>query len=152
MSAMLFWSKRGDVACTEHAPPRDSTRWIPEGWRPLDAVTTRRVFRCAQCAGTLFEPRPRSPRPVAGVSYLWTLRKGTTRVVTASLTRLPSPELRWRLQIRYEPDEVLEIRESGEASSLTSRAETMRAKLIALGWQQTATVGALALPKAGTDA
>jgi CheY-like chemotaxis protein len=31
----LYWSKRGDVACAEHAPVADPERWLAEGWRHI---------------------------------------------------------------------------------------------------------------------
>jgi CheY-like chemotaxis protein len=49
----LFWSKRGEVACTQHAPAADSGRWSAEGWRPiLLADVGRLIYRCQHCAGT----------------------------------------------------------------------------------------------------
>jgi len=48
----LHWSKRGDVACEMHLPPRDSPRWTAEGWQPVAGTTTRTQFQCAQCKGS----------------------------------------------------------------------------------------------------
>jgi CheY-like chemotaxis protein len=49
----LFWSKRGEVACGDHAPQSDVVRWRDEGWRPiLEAEMKRLEYRCQHCAGT----------------------------------------------------------------------------------------------------
>jgi CheY-like chemotaxis protein len=49
----LFWSKRGEVACAEHAPQADVARWASEGWRPiLQSEMKRLEYRCQHCGGT----------------------------------------------------------------------------------------------------
>ena len=49
----LFWSKRGEVACADHAPQSDKDRWRAEGWRAiLPAEMKRLEYRCQHCAGT----------------------------------------------------------------------------------------------------
>jgi CheY-like chemotaxis protein len=49
----LFWSKRGEVACADHAPQSDVGRWRAERWRPiLEAEMKRLEYRCQHCAGT----------------------------------------------------------------------------------------------------
>jgi CheY-like chemotaxis protein len=48
----LFWSRKGEVACTEHAPSRTSTRWEEERWGPLPQhVMTRLEYQCQHCSG-----------------------------------------------------------------------------------------------------
>lgn len=49
----LYWSIRGEVACTEHAPDPDDPQWFIEGWQPLppssaNAKTSR--YQCQHCA------------------------------------------------------------------------------------------------------
>ena len=53
-SSSLVWSKRGEVACPEHAPTRDSTRWTSEGWvgLPTRALHGRVRYQCQHCAGS----------------------------------------------------------------------------------------------------
>ena len=49
---MLFWSKRGEVACAEHAPAKDSPEWVSEKWRSILPSDHRRVpFQCQHCSG-----------------------------------------------------------------------------------------------------
>lgn len=46
----LFWSKRGEIACAEHAPERQSSRWSLEGWQELPALEGRRItYQCQHC-------------------------------------------------------------------------------------------------------
>ena len=56
MSAMpskLYWSKKGEVACANHAPAADSERWTTEGWRPILASDGNSgLYRCQHCEGT----------------------------------------------------------------------------------------------------
>ena len=48
----LFWSKRGEVACADHAPVGDSTRWTRDGWCRMTSAVGRRqiVYQCQHCA------------------------------------------------------------------------------------------------------
>jgi hypothetical protein len=49
----LFWSKRGAVACAEHAPDVTSPQWTSEGWIAIPASADRRhrlAYQCCQCA------------------------------------------------------------------------------------------------------
>src|SRR5688572_17598040 len=51
----LHWSKRGDVACTAHAPEPLSERWRAEGWSriPPDADGRHgRWFQCPACSAS----------------------------------------------------------------------------------------------------
>jgi len=51
----LFWSKRGEVACADHAPHPSSERWTTEGWAriPDSSVTSTAGlprYQCQWCA------------------------------------------------------------------------------------------------------
>jgi CheY-like chemotaxis protein len=50
--SILFWSKRGEVACANHAPVADSTQWTEEGWCRMTSPFGRRqvVYQCQHCA------------------------------------------------------------------------------------------------------
>lgn len=49
----LFWSKRGEVACADHAPRLEEPRWRAEGWRAILSPDMKRLaYRCQHCAGT----------------------------------------------------------------------------------------------------
>ena len=52
-TAHLFWSKRGEVACWNHAPVADTPRWYVEGWStvPERAGYGRIVYQCQHCPG-----------------------------------------------------------------------------------------------------
>jgi CheY-like chemotaxis protein len=47
----LLWSKRGSVACEEHAPAAGSERWLAEGWTwiPHFAGKNKIEYCCQQC-------------------------------------------------------------------------------------------------------
>jgi CheY-like chemotaxis protein len=49
----LFWSRRGEIACANHAPDPTSERWQEERWAPIpaDAGQGRIVYRCQHCPG-----------------------------------------------------------------------------------------------------
>ena len=52
-SGALYWSRRGVVACGEHAPHRESEQWRLEGWQQLPAVKCRGgKYQCGMCHGT----------------------------------------------------------------------------------------------------
>jgi CheY-like chemotaxis protein len=49
----LYWSKKGEVACADHAPIFGSERWHAEGWRAIltsDGNST--VYCCQHCEGS----------------------------------------------------------------------------------------------------
>jgi CheY-like chemotaxis protein len=47
---LLFWSKRGEVACDRHVPAERSERWNSEGWQRVPAVDGRRItYQCQHC-------------------------------------------------------------------------------------------------------
>jgi CheY-like chemotaxis protein len=49
----LFWSRRGEIACGDHAPDATSLRWRDERWAaiPASAGQGRIVYRCQHCPG-----------------------------------------------------------------------------------------------------
>ena len=48
VAEVLFWSKRGEVACELHAPPQDSEQWGREHWTHV--TTHRRLrYQCQHC-------------------------------------------------------------------------------------------------------
>jgi CheY-like chemotaxis protein len=49
----LFWSRRGAVACAEHAPPPDSTAWRDERWAAIPSHAGKHgvVYQCQHCGG-----------------------------------------------------------------------------------------------------
>jgi CheY-like chemotaxis protein len=51
--AQLFWSRRGEVACWNHAPLADSGRWHDERWAPIPrtAGNGRIFYQCQHCPG-----------------------------------------------------------------------------------------------------
>jgi len=49
----LYWSMRGEVACSEHSPKPDDPRWTVEGWCPLPASSGHMRasrYQCQHCA------------------------------------------------------------------------------------------------------
>jgi hypothetical protein len=56
----LYWSIRGEVACSDHAPEPSSMRWIGEGWTQMPVSSRRRhglEYQCQHCSD--------SGRPIA---------------------------------------------------------------------------------------
>lgn len=53
MPSRLFWSRRGEIACAEHAPEADSHRWRDERWAPIPPApdSHRIVYQCQYCPG-----------------------------------------------------------------------------------------------------
>ena len=47
----LFWSRHGEIACSDHAPAAGSTRWTAERWAPIPpgAGRDRVVYQCQHC-------------------------------------------------------------------------------------------------------
>lgn len=57
---LLYWSIRGEVACSDHAPEHSSVRWLREGWMLMPVSSRRRhglEYQCQHCSG--------SGRPIA---------------------------------------------------------------------------------------
>jgi CheY-like chemotaxis protein len=47
---LLLWSKRGEIACEQHAPAEQSDRWVSEGWQRLRELEGRRItYQCQHC-------------------------------------------------------------------------------------------------------
>jgi CheY-like chemotaxis protein len=47
---LLFWSKRGEIACDVHVPQERSERWNNEGWQRVPPVEGRRItYQCQHC-------------------------------------------------------------------------------------------------------
>jgi CheY-like chemotaxis protein len=61
----LFWSRRGEIACADHAPDATSPRWREEGWVVIavGAGKGRISYRCQHCSGD-GSPIDRSHRSV----------------------------------------------------------------------------------------
>ena len=49
----LFWSRRGEIACMDHAPDATSDRWRQDRWAPIPAGAAhgRIGYRCQHCPG-----------------------------------------------------------------------------------------------------
>ena len=49
----LLWSRRGRVACEQHAPGSTTEQWIDEGWTwiPAFAGKNKSEYSCQECAG-----------------------------------------------------------------------------------------------------
>ena len=61
---MLFWSRKGEVACREHAPAADSQRWTTEGWRAIEPADAPRLrYQCQHCSKRAVQHRRRPARP-----------------------------------------------------------------------------------------
>ena len=61
----LFWSRRGEVACSLHAPEQSSGRWTMEGWRPINhADLGRGTYQCQHCDGRPHQKTRRKPAPL----------------------------------------------------------------------------------------
>lgn len=61
LASILFWSRRGEVACDVHAPDRSSKRWGDEGWAELPprALIGRVTYQCQHCEGGPIRHVPR---------------------------------------------------------------------------------------------
>lgn len=50
MAQTLFWSRKGEIACEQHAPGSSTPRWEAEGWQAIPAVPGRRIsYQCQHC-------------------------------------------------------------------------------------------------------
>jgi CheY-like chemotaxis protein len=50
VQAALFWSRKGEIACAQHVPPRDGAQWADDGWQEVPDVAGRRVkYQCQVC-------------------------------------------------------------------------------------------------------
>lgn len=63
----LSWSRKGEVACHEHAPHPSSERWVADGWRAIaPAENPRGRYQCGQCSRSAIRHQRRGERPDAG--------------------------------------------------------------------------------------
>jgi CheY-like chemotaxis protein len=47
---LLYWSKRGEIACATHAPEPTSPQWNEDGWQPVPHIEGRRItYQCQHC-------------------------------------------------------------------------------------------------------
>ena len=59
--ALLFWSRRGEIACAEHAPNPQSERWTVEAWQPMPDFGVRMArYQCQHCDGVPLRTFPRA--------------------------------------------------------------------------------------------
>jgi CheY-like chemotaxis protein len=66
----LFWSKRGEIACTQHAPSTASERWTAEGWQELPHIEGRRIrYQCQHCDERAIL-HARRDRPASGAALI----------------------------------------------------------------------------------
>lgn len=46
----LFWSRRGEIACEQHAPARIDPRFTSQGWQRIPEIAGRRItYQCQHC-------------------------------------------------------------------------------------------------------
>jgi CheY-like chemotaxis protein len=49
---MLYWSRRGEIACARHAPVQQSSKWTEELWQPMPDFGVRMAkYQCQHCEG-----------------------------------------------------------------------------------------------------
>jgi hypothetical protein len=49
---LLLWSRRGEVACRDHAPDTHDPRWVEEKWALIpesEQGRHGRIFQCQHC-------------------------------------------------------------------------------------------------------
>ena len=57
--ALLYWSRKGEIMCVEHAPDTSSLRWTEEGWQSVPDVAGRRVkYQCQVCGQRAIQHQP----------------------------------------------------------------------------------------------
>ena len=52
---VLYWSARGEVACQDHTPADQSSRWVAERWAIISeaALDRRRTgYQCQHCSAS----------------------------------------------------------------------------------------------------
>jgi CheY-like chemotaxis protein len=58
---LLLWSRKGEIACPNHAPAQNSDRWVSEGWQPMPDFGVRMArYQCQHCDGVPLRAFPRS--------------------------------------------------------------------------------------------
>ena len=59
MNTPLYWSRKGEIMCVEHAPETASARWTEEGWQSVPDVAGRRVkYQCQVCGQRAIHHQP----------------------------------------------------------------------------------------------
>jgi CheY-like chemotaxis protein len=61
MTQTLYWSRKGEIACEQHAPDRQDPRWQSDAWQPIPDIPGRRVtYQCQHCGtrAILHQVRP----------------------------------------------------------------------------------------------
>jgi len=62
MTRTLFWSRKGEIGCEQHAPDTKDPRWQAEGWQPIADVPGRRVtYQCQHCSTRAIQHQTRPP-------------------------------------------------------------------------------------------
>jgi CheY-like chemotaxis protein len=62
MPQTLCWSRKGEIACEQHAPSPGSARWSDEGWQSIPQVKGRRVtYQCQHCGEGSIHHQSRTP-------------------------------------------------------------------------------------------
>jgi CheY-like chemotaxis protein len=62
MEQTLFWSRKGTIACQQHAPDPSDPRWQAEGWQQIPDVPGRRVtYQCQHCGPRAIQHQTRQP-------------------------------------------------------------------------------------------
>jgi CheY-like chemotaxis protein len=57
----LYWSRHGEVACADHVPAKDSTRWETDAWSAIRPQLEAQ-FQCEQCHSAVPDARRVSSR------------------------------------------------------------------------------------------
>jgi twitching motility two-component system response regulator PilH len=58
---LLFWSRKGEIACAAHAPAPRSEKWDSEGWQPMPDFGVRMArYQCQHCDGVPLKAFPKS--------------------------------------------------------------------------------------------
>jgi CheY-like chemotaxis protein len=56
----LYWSRKGEIACAQHAPREHSARWVEHGWQPMPDFGVRMArYQCQHCEGGPLKSFPR---------------------------------------------------------------------------------------------
>lgn len=58
---LLYWSRKGDIACATHAPHQGSARWSAEAWQAMPDFGVRMArYQCQFCDGVPLRAFPRA--------------------------------------------------------------------------------------------
>ena len=51
MPNKLLWSRKGEIACVDHAPAGNTERWTAERWQEIPTIEGRRItYQCQHCS------------------------------------------------------------------------------------------------------